>query len=584
MTEQFTPSVVYRRLFDYSMRYWRVFAVGIVGMVGFAASDTAMAWMIKPLLDEGFVNRDPVYIKFLPFLLLLIFVGRGISGFTSTYCMNWVGRSVIRDLRREIFDKLLAMPVAYYDHSTSGKLISKLTYNVEQISNSVTSAVVSVIKDGLTVVGLISLMFYLSPKMAMLVFIGGPIIAGAMLFVSKRFRRYSKRIQNSMGDVTHVSEEIISGQRVVKVFGGQNYEREHFADVNENNRVLHNRLTRAQAVSTPIVQFIAAIAIAAVIYMATSAPADEVLTPGSFISFFGAMIGLMGPLRRLSIVNGTIQKGIAAATSIFELLEEVIEDNGGGLTVDRAQGELKLQNMSFRYPHGDKLVLQDIDLEIKAGQMVAFVGRSGSGKSTLLGLIPRFYDPTGGKILLDNHDLRDYDLENLRKQVALVDQNVVLFNDTVARNIAYGTLNSASREQITEAARQAHALEFIEKLPKGLDTEVGQHGVLLSGGQRQRLAIARALLKDAPILILDEATSALDTESERMIQDALEKLVKERTTLVIAHRLSTVQQADLIVVMDEGRMVEKGKHEELLAMNGHYAALYRVQLEGKPAA
>ena len=583
MTEQFTPAVVYRRLFDYSTKYWRIFLIGIVGMVGFAASDTAMAWIVKPLMDEGFVNRDPQYIKYLPFMLLLIFVGRGISGFVSSYSMTWVGRSVIRDMRGEIFNKLLAMPVSYYDHSTSGKLISKLTYNVEQISNSVTIAVVCVVKDGLTVLGLIGLMFYLSPKMAMLVLLGGPIIAGTMLFVSKRFRHYSRRIQDSMGEVTHVSEEIISGQRVVKVFGGQSYESEHFGVVNEKNRLLHNRLSRAHAVSTPIVQFIAAIAIAAVIYMATSATGDNVLSPGSFISFFGAMVGLMGPLRRLSIVNGTIQKGIAAATSIFELLEEAVEDNGGSLAVDRAEGALKIQNLSFRYPQGDKLVLRDMELNIEAGQMVAFVGRSGSGKSSLLGLIPRFYDPTGGKILLDGHDLREYQLENLRAQVALVDQNVVLFNDTVARNIAYGSLSGTSREQIIEAARQAHAMEFIEKLPNGLDTQVGQHGVLLSGGQRQRLAIARALLKDAPILILDEATSSLDTESERMIQDALEKLVKERTTLVIAHRLSTVQQADMIVVMDDGRMVEKGKHEELLAMNGHYAALYRVQLEDTPA-
>lgn len=584
MTESLTAGVVYKRLFAYTKPYWRVFALGILGMVGFAAADTAMAWLVKPLMDEGFVNRDPVYIKWLPIMLLLIFVGRGIAGFVSNYCMTWVGRSVIKDMRAEVFAKLLVMPVAYYDHSTSGKLISKLTYNVEQVARSITTAVISVVKDGLTVVGLIGLMFYLSPKMAMLVLIGGPVIAFVMVYVSRRFRKYSKRIQNSMGDVTHLSEEVINGQRVIKVFGGHSYEDAHFAEVNEKNRQLHLRMARAQAVSTPVIQFIAAIAIASVIYVATTATGDEVMTPGSFISFFGAMVGLMGPLRRLSLVNAIVQKGIAAASSIFELLGENIEDSGGSHKVTRASGALRFEKLSFRYPQGDKLVLQDVDLDIKAGQMVAFVGRSGSGKSSLLGLIPRFYDPTGGVIRLDGMDLRDYDLENLREQIALVDQNVVLFNDTVARNIAYGGLEGVTEEQILEAARQAHALEFIEQLPEGLNTQVGQHGVLLSGGQRQRLAIARALLKDAPILILDEATSALDTESERMIQDALEQLMQERTTLVIAHRLSTVQQADLIVVMDDGRIIEQGRHEELLEKDGHYAALYRVQLEGTPAA
>ncbi|MGB1580273.1 MAG: lipid A export permease/ATP-binding protein MsbA [Nevskiales bacterium] len=584
MTEKYTPAVVYKRLVHYSFQYWQIFALGIAGMVGFALADTSMAWLVKPLMDEGFVNRDPTYIKYLPIALLGIFVLRGISGFTSSYCMAWVGRGVIRDLRREIFDKLLTLPVGYYDQSTSGKLISRLTYNVEQVANSVTSAVISVVKDGLTMIGLIGLMFYLSAKMAMLVFIGGPIIAGTMLYVSKRFRSYSRRIQNSMGDVTHLGEEVIGGQRVVKVFGGQAFERGNFSVANEKNRILHNRLSRAGAVSTPIVQFIAALAIAAVIYMATHATGEQALTPGTFISFFGAMVGLMGPIRRLSIVNATIQRGIAAATDIFELLEEPGEDQGGDKCTERAQGNIAIERMSFRYPHGDKLVLEDIDLDIKSGNMVAFVGKSGSGKSTLLSLIPRFYDPSGGRILLDGHDIREYSLPNLREQIALVDQNVVLFNDTVARNIAYGTLDNTKEEDIIAAAEQAYAMEFIKKLPQGLDTQVGQHGVLLSGGQRQRLAIARALLKNAPILILDEATSALDTESERMIQQALDHLIKNRTTLVIAHRLSTVQGADKIVVMDDGRIVEQGTHQELLDKGGHYSALYKVQIEGNTAA
>lgn len=580
MAQDFSPGAIYKRLLSYSLRHWQVLIVGVTGMVAFAGADTTLAWLIKPLMDEGFVNRDPDFIRWIPFALLAIFVWRGIASFTTNYSLQWVGRMIIKRLRAEIFEHYLHLPTAYFDHNTSGSLIAKLTYHVEQVANSVTDAFLSVVKDGLTVIGLLGLMFYLSVKLALLALIGGPVIALVMVYVSKRFRRYSSHIQGSVGDVTHVSEEAIGGHRVIKVFGGHGYEREHFEAVNERNRRLFNKLARTKELSTPVIQFIAAIAIASVVYVATTSQGDEMLTPGTFISFFGALIGIMGPLRRLSNVNASVQRGIAAATNIFQLLEEPLENQGGDLRVERASGGLRFENLSFRYPRGDGLVLQDVELDIKPGQMVAFVGRSGSGKSTLLGLIPRFYDVTGGRILLDGHDIREYALDNLRNQIALVDQNVVLFNDTVARNLAYGNLSGTSREQITEAAKSAYAWDFIKALPKGLDTEIGQHGVLLSGGQRQRLAIARALLKDAPILILDEATSALDTESERHIQKALEVLMEDRTTLVIAHRLSTVLNADMIVVMHEGRIVECGSHDELLAREGHYAALYRVQLEG----
>ncbi len=577
--EKFTPSEIYKRLLGYTFEHWKVFLLGILGMVAFAASDTTLAWLIKPLMDEGFVNRDPVFIRWMPIALLGIFLGRGVASYTMNYSLQWVGRSVIKRLRGEVFEKYLELPTAYFDHSTSGTLIAKLTYHVEQVAGSVTDAFITVVKDGLTVLGLLVLMFYLSPRLAFFAVIGGPIIAAILLVVSKRFRSYSSRIQGSVGDVTHVAEETINGHRVIKVFGGQDYERLHFDKVNELNRVLHNRMARVSNLATPVIQIIAAVAIATVIYLATSATGEDALSPGSFISFFGAMIALMGPLRRLSIVNAKIQNGIAAANSIFEMLEESPEPVGGEHRVDRVEGRLHFENLSFRYPQGDKLVLQDINLDIQAGQMIAFVGRSGSGKSTLLGLIPRFYDATGGRILIDGHDIHEYALDNLRSHIALVDQNVVLFNDTVARNIGYGGLQNIPREAVIEAAKAANAWDFIQQLPQGLDTRVGQHGVLLSGGQRQRLAIARALLKNAPILILDEATSALDTESERKIQDALENLMRDRTTLVIAHRLSTVQNADLIVVMDDGRILETGTHEELLARDGPYSALYRVQLE-----
>lgn len=578
MQDDFTPGAIYKRLLSYSLRYWKVFTLGIVGMVAFAAADTTLAWIIKPLMDEGFVNRDPVFIRWMPVGLLGIFLWRGVASYVTNYSLQWVGSNVIKELRKEVFEHYLKLPTSFYEQNTSGSLIAKITFHIGQVAQSVTVAFIAVVKDGLTVFGLICLMIYLSPRLAMFALIGGPFIAFVMIYVSKRFRRYSSKIQNSMSDLTHVSEEAINGHRVIKIFGGQEYEREHFGKVNELNRRLGNKMARAKELSTPLIQMIGAVAIAVVIYYATSEQGEGALSPGTFIAFFGAMIGIMGPLRRLSGVNATVQKGIAAASSVFELLAEAIEEQGGSYTVERANGALTFSQLSFRYPQGDKLVLQDIDLEVQPGQMVAFVGRSGSGKSTLLGLVPRFYDCTGGRILLDGRDIRDYHLSNLRDQIALVDQNVILFNDTVAKNIAYGNLAEIDHGQIIEAAKAANAWEFIKDLPEGLNTEVGQHGVLLSGGQRQRLAIARALLKDAPILILDEATSALDTESERKIQDALAILMRGRTTLVIAHRLSTVQEADMIVVMDNGRMVESGRHDELLAKDGHYAALYRVQL------
>ena len=574
-----SPGAVYRRLLRYTLHYRGAFALAIGAMLVAALVDTTIAALVKPLMDEGFVERDPEVIKYTPYVLLLLFSLRGIAGYVSEYGLSWVGRSVIKQIRAQIFDRFLHLPSRFYDHQASGALLAKLTYHTEQTATSVTDAFTAVIKDGLTVAGLVALMFYLNAKMALLVFIGGPLIAAVMVYVSKRFRRYSKLIQANMGDITHVAEEVIAGHRVVKVFGGQRYEAGHFETVNERQRLLGDKMARARAASAPIVQFIAAIALSTVIYAAIAPGADTVMTPGTFVSFFGALVGIMGPLRRISNINAIIQRGISAATSIFELLEEPLEQAGGAVEIMRARGELKFEQLSFAYPRTERQVLNGIELHIAPGQMVAFVGRSGSGKSTLLSLLPRFYDPLEGRVLLDGRDLRDYTLPSLRNQLALVDQNVVLFNDTVRRNIAYGALADAKEAEIIAAARNAHAWEFIARMPQGLDTEVGQHGVLLSGGQRQRLALARAFLKNAPVLILDEATSALDTESERHIQEALETLMQNRTTLVIAHRLSTVQKADLIVVMDQGRVIETGRHEDLLARGGAYSMLYRVQLE-----
>ncbi len=570
-------SEIYRRLLRYARPHWRMFAIGIAGMAGFAAADVSFVALMRPLLDGSFVDKDPAIIKAMPWLILLLFVLRGVSAFASAFGMAWVGRQVIKTLRAELFGQYLRLPVAFFDQSSSGNLIAKLSYHTEQVAESTSNALTSVVRDGLTVIGLVSLMLYLEWRLACFILATGPLIAGLVSYVSHRFRRISTRIQDSMGDVTHVAEEAISGQRVVKLYDGVDYEEAHFATANEHNRHLHLKLVSTRAGSTATVQFIAAWAVAGIIFFATSPQMLDSMTPGTFVAFIGAMLSLLQPLKSLTTLNEKLQRGIAAAANIFELLNEPPEPQGGSATLDRAEGRIEFENLSFAYPGAEKPVLENLSLGVEPGQTVAFVGRSGSGKTTLLSLLPRFYDPSAGRILLDGLDIREYRLSSLRQQFALVDQNVTLFNDSIARNIAYGALSDATQAQIEAAARGAHALEFIQALPKGFQTQVGQNGVLLSGGQRQRLAIARALLKPAPILILDEATSALDNESERAVQQALNALMQGRTTLVIAHRLSTIQGADLIVVMDAGRIVETGRHDELLAKGGHYANLYNLQ-------
>lgn len=575
-----SPPEIYPRLLRYTFKYWHWLAVAGLGMISYSAADTGLVYILKPLLDGSIVERDPWMIRWVPVFILCLFVVRGAAGFFSQYGMAWVANRVIHDVRADIFGQYLRLPTAYFDANSSGKTTAKLTYYTGQISGAASSAITIVVQDGFRVLGFVGLMFYINWSLALLSLTVGPAIMGIINLVSRRFRRYSGRIQRSMGDITHISEEVLTGNRVVKVFGGEEYERANFDAVNEHNRRMSMRMATTRAASVPVIQLIAAVAVAGVVWLAVRDTGGGIMSPGDLAVFFGAMMGLMGPIKRLTQVNATIQSGIAAAGAIFELLDEPREDPGGDRPIERASGRIEARGLWFCYPGTGRDVLRGIDLTVTPGRTVAFVGRSGSGKSTLLSLLPRFYDPTRGVILLDGHDLREYRLRDLRDQISLVDQNVVLFNDTVARNIAYGGLRPAAHEAIEDAARRAYAADFIEKLPQGYDTLVGQNGIMLSGGQRQRLAIARALLKNAPILILDEATSALDTESEKAIQKGLENLMRDRTTLVIAHRLSTVQHADEIVVMHDGEIVERGRHEELIAAGGHYRALHDMQFAG----
>jgi len=576
----YSDKAVYLRLLRYSAPHWKVFLVAVVGMVLFAAVDTSFIRLVQPLTDGSFVDRDPEIMRIVPFAILGLFVLRGIAGFMSAYGMAWVSQRVVLRLRGEVFDHLLRLPVSHYDRTRNADLLVKLTYHTNQVADSATHVLTAIIKDGLTIVGLVAVMLYMSWKLTIVALCVAPFVAGSVRFVSRRFKTINQRLQASMGGVTHVADEAITGRRVVKVYGGEAYEANRFHEVNEFIRRQALKLVASSSGANGVVQLIAAVAVAAIVYLAISGNMLRVATPGTFVAFIGAMLAIRGPLNALTGIADRLTRGIVAANDLFQFLDTTPEPPGGTRALERARGEIRFDNVHFSYGGDDaKNALAGVTLDVKPGQTVAFVGRSGSGKSTLLSLLPRFYDPTSGRVLLDGHDVREYRLADLRRQIALVDQNVVLFNASVADNIAYGVRDQVSREQIAGAARTAYAWDFIEKLDRGLDTPLGQNGVNLSGGQRQRIAIARALLRNAPILILDEATSALDTESERYIQQALERLVQGRTTLVIAHRLSTVQRADVIAVMQEGRIIETGRHAELLAHNGLYAALHQMQFD-----
>jgi subfamily B ATP-binding cassette protein MsbA len=572
-----TAARLYKRLLGYATPYWRVFSLAVLAMIGFAATDTGFAALMKPMLDGNFIERDPATIRFVPLALVGLFVLRGVTGFVSRYGMSWIGRRVIQRLRHDLFHRLLHLPSRYFDRNPSGRLLSHLTFDVEQVAEATTNAVTILIRDSLTMLFLLIYMFWISPWLTLLFLIVGPVLVGLIRYVSLRFRRISRRIQDSMGELTQFSEEAIQGHRLVKSYNGEAWQEQLFEDVNERNRRLHLKMAAAAGASTPIVQLIAACILALVVYLATLESVTREISVGSFVSFIAAMMLLMQPLKHLTNINASIQRGVSAARSIFEVLDEPTEPDQGRLPLSRARGAIEFRNVSFAYDPDKGDVLRDISFSIEPGQTVALVGRSGSGKTTLAHLLVRFYDPVQGTVCLDGEDIRNYRLADLRRQIAMVGQDVMLFNETIAHNIAYGSFAAASEADIIASAQAAHAMEFIEALPDGLATRIGDRGILLSGGQRQRIAIARAMLKDAPVLILDEATSSLDSESERAVQDALEHLARSRTSLIIAHRLSTVERADFILVLEQGRIVETGTHETLLARRGVYHELYQLQ-------
>ena len=568
---------IYLRLIGHARPHWRMFALSILGMLVYAATEPVFAAMMQPLLDGTFVDKDPEVVRAMPLVLLAIFLVRGVSGFVNTYCLKWVGRRVVADLRRDMFAHLLRAPTVYFDRHSTGQLLGKLTYNVENVADAATSAVTTLVRDGFTILGLVAYMFYINATLSIIFLVVGPAMAAAIKIATRRFRRHSRRIQDRVGELTHVAQEVIDGHRVVKAFGGQDHEIAHFSAVNEKTRSLQMKMAATEAISVPLVQLISAMAIALIIYLTTLQGLQDDISIGTFMSFLVAMGLLLPPVKRMTSVNSHLQRGIVAADSLFELLDSAPEEDPGKRTLARASGRLEYCGVTHAYDPDKGAVLHDLNLAVEPGETIALVGRSGSGKTTLANLLLRFYDPQQGEIRLDGIPLRDLTLASLRAQISLVTQDVVLFNDTIAHNIAYGEREGSDLETLERVAEAAHALEFIRALPQGFDTPIGDRGVLLSGGQRQRLAIARAMLKDAPILILDEATSALDTESERHIQAALEVLMKNRTTLVIAHRLSTVEKADRILVLQQGRILEQGRHAQLLALGGHYARLHGMQ-------
>jgi len=576
---QMSSADLYLRLLQYVKPYWRVFALSLLGMVIVALTEPALPALLQPLLDGTFVHRDETLVRWMPFIILGLIVVRGSAEYMGAYSISWVGNRLVVDLRTAMFDKLLALSTPYYDDHASGNLMSKLTYDVTQVTAAATSVLTVIFRDTVSLIGLLAWMLWLNWKLTLFALVMAPLIVGVVRLISVRLRNSSRAVQQAMGDVTQVLQETIDGHKVVKLFGGQRYEATRFAE--QANRVRHFMMKQvtAAAASVPVVQLLAGIALASIVYLATQQSGSGQVTVGEFVSFITAMLMLTAPLKRITGINEPLQRGLAAAESVFELIDQPSERDPGQITIARAHGEIRFDDVSFSYIDASRPALDSIALTVNPGETVALVGASGSGKSTLANLVPHFYRPSAGCILLDGNNLETLTLASLRANIALVSQDVVLFNDTVAANIAYGVMRDTQEADIVAAAEAAHAMEFIRHMPQGLQTLVGENGVKLSGGQRQRLAIARALLKNAPVLILDEATSALDSESERHVQAALEALMQGRTTIVIAHRLSTIEKAGRIVVLDRGRIAEIGNHRELLEKNGIYAKLYNIQFK-----
>jgi ATP-binding cassette, subfamily B, bacterial MsbA len=567
---------VYKRLFQYAKPHWKMFSIGGLGALIFSGTNAGMFWFINKFLNETFISQNPRMLWFVPVWLVVLFATRSAGDYISNYFPGYVGRRVVKQLRAELFAKYMHLPVSYYDRTSTGEMMSRLTYNIEMLADAATTALVNLAKDSLSFLVALAYLFYLNWQLAAVIILLAPPLSWLLRKINQLFRRYASRIQASMGDITRVTKEGLDGQRVIKAFNAQEQEIHKFDEVNERNRRSYMRLIGTRAAGNPIVQFTASIGLAGVLYLAVRQVIHQDVKVGDFVTFLVAIISASQSLRSMTNGFSPVQQGISAGAGIFEVLDMPNEPAGGGRPLTRAVGEVEFRDLHFEYAAEKGTVLRGINVKIPARTTLAIVGKSGSGKSTLVSLLPRFYDPQQGGVLLDGVDVREFALSDLRGQISVVGQDVVLFNDTIRNNIAFGMPN-VSAEAIEEAARAAYVLEFAQDLPEGLDTNVGDRGSQLSGGQRQRVSIARALLKNAPVLVLDEAMSALDTESERRIQDAIENLKRDRTTLVIAHRLSTVEHADRIIVMHEGQIIESGTHAELLAHNGQYAALYRLQ-------
>ena len=560
----------YIRLFKYTLTYKLILIFSILATVIMALADTSFLALIKKVTDEGFIGNSDNQVSLIPFILIFIVLIRASARFISSYSMRWVARKTVQSLRYAIFDNLMKLPINYFDSNATGVLVSKITYETEQLQYIITKLTIDTLRDCITIIAVVSYMFYLNWLLAIFVIIILPIVGYFIKKIIPKLRNAAKESQGLMGDITRIAEEAISGQRIVKIFGASKYERERFSKVISRNRQMGTKLARLSATNGLIIEIILGLLLAGVLHYSLTN-----LSSGEFIAFIGAVVLIMTPIKRLTALNEQMQIGYAAAVSVFSVMDEKKEKDLGGINLKKVIGKLEFTNVSFSYPKGNKPVLTNININIKAGEKIALVGKSGGGKTTLLNLIPKFYDVSSGFVKLDDVDINTISLNSLRKSLALVSQDTILFNDTIYNNIAYGNLDSVSIEKVKKAAKAANALEFINKLPNGFNHIIGDRGVRLSGGQKQRIAIARAILKNAPILLLDEATSALDSESERLVQVALDNLMSNKTSIVIAHRLSTIRNADKIIVMDQGRIVGEGKHNTLIKNNKFYLKIYK---------